>query len=162
MGKNLIIKGADFHENGIATSVLAIDRSSKISAASFRSNPSLSPFADADYPNLQGKTIVAVEFKPYSAGTISIIKSTALDSGGHQIVATINVASEDIGNITKYPVYINVGSNDIIGFHDVNDTAKFYYAENTNEGMYMKVGSTEEGFSGSTCLCVNWYIENDI
>ena len=161
MGKNIIIQGADFHENGIVTSVLAIDRTNQMATATSQSGSSSAPFADIDYELLQGKTIIALEFRPSAAGILSVTKSTALKTGGYQVVATINVAQEDVGKITKYPLLINVASNDIIGIHDTNDTARFYYSNSNGAGFYTMIGKAAEALLQNFDLCINWYIENE-
>lgn len=157
MGKKLIIKGANFEENCINDELLIIDRSVYFSFSTAVANKNSSPYADKDYALLQNHRIVSIELKPNSSGTISITKSTALDTGGYEVVGTIDVDSEDIGVFTKYPVNIEVGENDIIGLATPNDTNTFYYDASDTVGIYKQVGTN--GSLLSATMGVNWYVK---
>lgn len=159
MGKSLVIKGADFSENGIDLEVLGIDRNEGIAAAVATGASSSGAYADADYSSLQGKHIMAIEFKPTASGTFRVVKCASIGAVGLIVLATINVQPQDVGVKTKYSLDIIVGDNDIIGVNPPGDSASFYYCTTVGGSFYIDLGK-------STChtvaynMAINWYIED--
>lgn len=164
MSKVLVIKGADFSENKVSElGVLAINRENFFDDACANVNKNYSPAADIDYASLQNKKIIAVKIKPSAAGVISILKSAALDSGGYEVVETININTEDVGKIKKYPLDINVGENDIISIIAPTDTGNIYMknaiSSSLSLGLVCRVGSSNVISFSDSVLAINWYIE---
>ena len=162
MGKVLIIKGADFSQNGIENyEMLIIDRTWGIENENRDAIPSSASFVDQDYKLLQGKVISAVEFKCGTAGNISIVKMNSMSSNC-EIVHTITVKQNDVGLIKKFDMNIPVGNNDIIGISTPNDTGLFRYTNQFDSGYYFyyDCGKNSTVKTSTECLSVNWYIQN--
>lgn len=164
MGKTLIIKGADFSENCISSSSLILDRTQQFNYAVTTSSRNSAPYADFDYAQLENHVITSLELVPALAGIISITKSTAIDSGGYEIVAQINVLPEHVGFATRYYISnIQVNAGEILGIYESNDTGRFKYINDSDEytgtrtGFYGKVGSTNIREMTNCCLPINWY-----
>lgn len=163
MGKNLIIKGADFSAHPVMTGSWVLDYREIESDINYGSAASVSPFVPVEYTNLQGKIITKIRMMIKQAGNISIVKGTALGSPFTKITE-LNATSSDVDTVKEFNVQIAVGDNDIIGVQNSSDTGKFGFyegAEGALADFYMNSGSSN--YSRGTWtqrLCVSFYCES--
>ena len=148
MGKSLIIKGADFSANGIdvvrktwyitkGTDYLA----DKIPTPTKNADSGAWSFNDSVNALIQNKTINLIRFVPADAGEFKMfLLDERTDSLGSP-VATINVASGDIGNLTEYEFTdVNVGAAQYLIFIDPSQAVRIYYASHSGNVFYKRCG----------------------
>lgn len=148
MGKSLIIKGADFSENGVYKTVenwfLLLGTQYghlKSSSPTNNSGAAAWSFSDGNNALIQGKTINQIRFYPADAGVFKIFVLDSRTSALGDPVATITVASGDVGNFTKYEFSdIQVGDNQYLAFVDPSQTVRMYYAVRSGESFYKRCG----------------------
>lgn len=101
MGKKIIIKGADFSENGIRTMEITWFFEEGFNKA-FYSNSSSGSSAwalnDTEAPILYGKTINRIKFIPAEAGTFRIYKTSSLSYLG-ELVVELTITPQQVRNV---------------------------------------------------------------
>lgn len=168
MGKNLIIKGADFSANAIAGVVTwyVNEYDQAVAAhltASTNANSAYAGFA----PNYDfgGKTINILKFVAGQAGIISLWLGNSATDGSAVKVAEITITSEEVGTTVEKqfsPVTVPSGKKLWIG--KSTDTGRFKYAPaasgpgSTFGAFWVLLGSSSARQNGSTTevLYVNW------
>lgn len=168
MGKNLIIKGADFSANAIAGQVTwyVNEYDQAVAAhltASLIANNAYAGFA----PNYDfgGKTINILKFVAGQAGVISLwLGNSATDTSAVK-VAEITITSEEVGTtVVKQFSPINVPSGKKLWIGKSTDTGRFKYTPaasgpgSTFGAFWVLLGSSSARQNGSRTevLYVNW------
>lgn len=149
MGKSLVIKGADFSTNGIAVYqdiwyiTLGTDEISDIGPTPTNNSGSAAwSFSDANNALIQGKKVNQIRFVPADTGNFYIFLLNSRTASLGDAVATIEVKTADVGNLTRYEFpEINVGANQYLVFIDPSQAVRMYYAINrTGESFYKRCG----------------------
>ena len=146
MGKSLVIKGADFSENGIQETTPTLNwyidstlNTGSLSSAN-RANGGWA-FKEGDMSLLQGKTINRLKLIPSIEGTLNLYKATSL-SGPVTLVASILIPDADVNTISVYEFNgFTLGENEVLVIGEANSSAGFKYKTDAGNGFYSKVPS---------------------
>lgn len=149
MGKCLIIKGADFSENGIANEVNewyvtnGTDFISKKGTDAANLNSAAWTFDDTTNAKLQGKTVNRLRIIASSAGTFNLYVLNSRTQSLETPAATITVGPADIGILKEFAMSndVSIGAGQILVFASPTQNVSFYYGVNMpNHSFYKRVG----------------------
>lgn len=155
MGKKLIIKGADFSQNGIVGTGWFIDELDVLSAAGIGTlRPAITTsagwaFLDAVNEKIVGKRLNKVKFRAASQGVLNFYVVSDLSMLPSTPNASVVVGSEDIGVDREYnlsnAITIKADERLVIGEPGMTGGAAFYYHSSPGPeyGFYRKVGTAE-------------------
>lgn len=141
MGKKIIIKGADFSENGMLAGELTwyfekgFDREP---IAVSTSGSSAWALTDTEASILYGKTINRIKFIPSAAGTFRIYKTSSLSSLG-ELVAKVVINTPRVGTV------VTVSFDDVV----VANGERFVFPDNmpyaaeSGASFYKRVGYSD-------------------
>lgn len=147
MGKKLIIRGADFSENGIVEPIFKLFTNNaeilnSSSVAITGVSEVLSPFLVGDYEKLAGRTINFISGR-FTTNTIVIGKFAGIPSASTVVtpIVTINLSEDEKRTpITKKFEDITLGNNEYLvvsgAFEAKNDASM-------GRGLWSKVGNSD-------------------
>lgn len=168
MGKNLIIKGADFSANAIAGEVTwYVNEYDQAVAAHLTATTYANPAYAGFTPNYDfgGKTINILKFVAGQAGVISLWLGNSATDGSAVKVAEITITSQEVGTVVEKqfsPISVPSGKKLWIGKN--TDTGNFKYAPavagpgSTFGRFWVLMGSSSarQVDSGTEILYINW------
>lgn len=165
MGKRLIIKGADFSQNGIYSQVSLWyitgydDNKSNLSSTANTANGGWA-FGDTDQNKVRGKVINQIKFKVSAAGDFPIMKGSARNSMTE--AASITIEQAEIGTVvTKTFTPVTVGESEYIAVGKPNGAGMYFTSSSsaTPSGFYTKVPSSPTSTTGNLGVNVG-FIDN--
>lgn len=141
MGKKIIIKGADFSENGMLAGRLTwyfekgFDK--KIINVS-KTGSSAWALTDKEASTLYGKTINRIKFIPAAAGNFHIYKTSSLSSLG-ELVAEVVIDATEVGTVVTVSFdNVMVAYRERFVFPD-----NMPYADERGASFYKRVGYSD-------------------
>jgi hypothetical protein len=155
MGKRLIIKDADFSQNGIEVKGWFIDELDVLSAAGIGTLAIASAasagwaFLDAVNEKIVGRRLNKVKFRAATQGVLNFYVVSDLSMIPSTPNASVVVGSEDVGVDKEYDlsnvVTIRAGERLVIGEPGMAGGVTFYYLgfAGAEYGFYRKVGTPE-------------------
>lgn len=155
MGKNLIIKGADFSANKIngepiqeLTIYLDQGIDSTIGASQANRTNGGWCFLETNNAKLQNKPINYVSFIPSNVGTLNFYKGAKGSAG--TLIASCNITSDDIDKIKIFTFdEITLSSSEFFIIGEANSAGGFYYKNSGGDGFYSKAQSSPTVASGA-------------
>lgn len=156
MGKKIIIKGADFSENGLAVPVTTwYVTLGSIPVGARSENPaymnsSAWTFNDTYNSYVRGKTINRFRFIASSAGKFYFFVLDSRTQSLGEPAASVIVTSDKVGVLEEYELSndVYVGENQYLAFTSPSQSASFYYARNAVGHYFFK----RCGFSDATTV----------
>lgn len=164
MGKRLIIKGADFHDNAAQTGVWTVtwyNNDLENFTPASGSNASYAGFVPGNYSLFQNKTINMVKLQIRTPGTISIMVANSLERGGsftqRKVLDFTTATANTIVEKQFDPIEVGDG---YIMLHITSDTGKFGYATSGSNppGYYTYIARANNNpvFASNNTLCVDF------
>lgn len=159
MGKNLIIKGADFSACGLGNAFNYLNNQGDLTGYSDVSDNGVSPFALKDVSRIVGKKITALQINfqatgVFTVGKVSGFKTTNVFSQEQKyVISRTGVQIISLRN----PITIE-SSTDNIFFSAKDDTAKYYYGTNSDaeiKGFYSSTSGQLFNAETSRNLAIN-------
>lgn len=152
MGKRIIIKGADFSENGIATGTTTwyitngTDFISKKGSNAANMSSAAWTFDNVTNAKLQGKTVNRLRIIASAAGTFYLYVLNSRTQSLGTPAATITVGTGDIGILKEFEMSndLSIGAGQFLVFANPTQSVSFYYGQNMpSNSFYKRVGFTD-------------------
>lgn len=105
------------------------------------------------------KQVVAVRFIPTQAGTIEVGSVGTANGAQRSQITTLTVTSDQIGQVTEFPLNITVPSGEIPYIQYTSDTGLFAYTGDnkaSGKSFYNKLGQATVGTSNNSGLGVDF------
>lgn len=145
MGKNLIIKGADFSANKVGSTgdltiyVNQFPDSIEGAPVANRANGGWC-FLEANNAKLQNVPINYVAFYPSNVGTLNFYRGVKGSPG--TLIASCSIVSSDIGKVKTFTFNeITLTSSEFFIIGEANSIGGFYYKNSGGDGFYSKAQS---------------------
>ena len=145
MGKILVLKDADFSQNGIEpTTTWYIDRCQSISLLDANRVNGGWAFHIEDNALLQNKPINRIKMIPSKVGVMNIYKTSNL-TGPVTLVASFNITSDQLNVITEFPINtFELNSNEFFVLGEANNVSGFKYTTAFGTGFYSRIPSNPQ------------------
>ena len=141
MGKKIIIKGADFSENGMLAGELTLyfeKGFDKTIVNVSTTGSSAWALTDTEASILYGKTINRIKFIPAAAGTFRIYKTSSLSSLG-ELVAQVTIDASQVGTVVTASFDdVVVANGERFVFPD-----NMKYVQESGASFYKRVGYSD-------------------